>query len=262
MGAATIKKEIVTLRGLWNWAVQRDKLQGRFPSNGVRLPKSAEKPPFQTWDEIERQIARGGLSEAEQADLWDCLFLRLEEIAELLEYVRLSARHPFIYPMFVTAAHTGARRSELTRSQLHDFDKRSVTIRERKRIRGKKSTRRVPLAPMLRRVIGEWLKVHPGGNAMFCQVDVLRSKKTRTFPEPLTPDEANDHFKRTLKCSKWENLRGWHVFRHSFASNCALKGIDQRVIDEWLGHQTVEMTRRYRHLFPDSQQAAIERVFE
>ena len=40
-------------------------------------------------------------------------------------------------------------------------------------------------------------------------------------------------------------------FRHSFASNLAAASVDQRIIDEWMGHQTEEQMRtRYRHLFP------------
>lgn len=80
-------------------------------------------------------------------------------------------------------------------------------------------------------------------------------------PLPLTRDEANDHFKRMVAGTKWDKLRGWHVLRHSFASNCARQGIDQRLIDEWMGHQTEEMRKRYRHLFPDQQQQAIQSVF-
>jgi hypothetical protein len=57
-----------------------------------------EKPPFQAWQEIERKISRGGLTKAEVADLWDCLFLTLPEIEELLEFVRAHAKQPFIYP--------------------------------------------------------------------------------------------------------------------------------------------------------------------
>jgi integrase len=90
---------------------------------------------------------------------------------------------------------------------------------------------------------------------------VPRSKTKRAEHVPITRDEAGDHFKRTLVGSKWEKLRGWHVFRHSFVSNCAAKNIDQRVIDEWTGHQTEDMRRRYRHLFPHQQQTAIRLVF-
>jgi site-specific recombinase XerD len=56
-------------------------------------------------------------------------------------------------------------------------------------------------------------------------------------------------------------LRGWHVLRHSFASNLAAKGVDQRFIDEFLGHQTEAQRRRYRHLFPHQQRQVLCQVF-
>lgn len=58
----TIRKAVNTLRAVWNWAVKGGLLTGRFPNSGVRYPKADEKPPFQTWKEIEQQIARGGLA--------------------------------------------------------------------------------------------------------------------------------------------------------------------------------------------------------
>jgi integrase len=80
-------------------------------------------------------------------------------------------------------------------------------------------------------------------------------------PAPLTQDEAHGHFKRSLAGSKWEVLKGWHVLRHSFISACAGKGTDQRLIDEWTGHSTEEQRKRYRHLWPSTQQRAILKVF-
>jgi integrase len=52
------------------------------------------------------------------------------------------------------------------------------------------------------------------------------------------------------------------VLRHSFASNCAAGGVDQRLIDGWLGHTTEEMRKRYRHLIPSHEQQAIRGLFE
>ncbi len=176
----------------------------------------------------------------------------------------MNADRPFIYPMFVFAAHTGARRSEIIRSSLNDIDflTSTVTIREKKRVRGKLTTRRVPLSPLLADVLRRWIAEHPGGQQTFCQGrDVDRHKIARVSLSPFTPNEAHDHFKRTLAGSKWEKLRGWHVFRHSFCSNAAAAGIDQRIINGWVGHQTEEMVRRYRHLIPDQQQSAIMLVF-
>jgi hypothetical protein len=48
-------------------------LTGRFTHDGLRYPKSDEKQNFMTWAEIKRRLP--GLSEVEQEELWDCLFL-------------------------------------------------------------------------------------------------------------------------------------------------------------------------------------------
>ena len=95
------------------------------------------------------------------------------------------------------------------------------------------------------------LKCHPVGQLTICSESNL----------PLTAQLAAHHFRWAVDGSKWEVLKGWHVLRHSFASNCASKCVDQRLIDEWMGHQTEEMRRRYRHLIPNQQQAAILTVF-
>jgi hypothetical protein len=113
LSPVTLRKEIASFRACWNWGVQSGKLQGAFPNRGLKYPKANEKPPFQTWEEIERQIARGGLTPAEEDELWDCLFLTLPQIDELLAFVKAQTRVPFLYPMFAFAAHTGARRSEM-----------------------------------------------------------------------------------------------------------------------------------------------------
>jgi integrase len=166
--------------------------------------------------------------------------------------------------MFVFAAHTGARRAEILRSKLTDIDLRTnmVTIHERKKSHDKITTRRVPMSALLASVMREWIARHPGGAHTFCHsLRVPRSKTKRTEYVPLTRDEAHNHFKRPLAGSKWEKIRGFHVFRHSFCSNCAAKSVDQRVINGWVGHLSDDMVRRYRHLIPDQQKEAIERVF-
>ncbi len=261
---ATIKKDLITLKTAWNWAIHMGHLRRPFPNRGLRFGKISEKPPFQTVAEIEKRIAKGGLSLAEEADLWDCAFLTLADIEELLGRVQNAASQPFVYPLFVFAAHTGARRSEMLRSEITDLDfaASSVLIHEKKRVRGKLSTRRVPMSPLLRQVMADWLKAHPGGKHTFSQGSgVVCSKTPRRMPQPVTTDEAHDHFKRTLRGSRFQRLRGWHVFRHSFCSNAAASGIDQRLINAWVGHQTEEMVKRYRHLLPDQQQEAICQVF-
>jgi hypothetical protein len=115
---ATIKKELGTLTSLWNrWGANHGLVAGVLSLKNLEYPKKDEKPPFQTWDQIERQIAAGHLSDGEQDELWDALYLSVPQVEELLEYVRTHASlirghkrlFPFVYPMFCFAAYTGAR---------------------------------------------------------------------------------------------------------------------------------------------------------
>jgi integrase len=289
LSTVTLRKEAATLRAVWNWGVAAGKLRGPFPNRGLKFPKTDEKPPFMTWGEIERRLS--GLSEDEREQLWDHLFLTRPEIDELLAHVKGAAVHGWIYPAVCFAAHTGARRSEVIRARLQDLDLEgmAVVIREKKRARGMRTTRRVPLSPFLAGVLREWQTVHAGGPFLFCHAGVVarsrkrnlttghRGEKTRATTQKgrtvavrrrensatagLTKDEAHDHFRRTMADSKWAVLRGWHVLRHSFVSNCAARGVDQRLIDGWVGHTTEEMRKRYRHLIPNIEQQAIRTVF-
>ena len=67
-----------------------------------------------------------------------------------------------------------------------------------------------------------------------------------------------DHrFETALRGTRWAAVRGFHVLRHSFASVLASKGVDQRVINALMGHETDAMAARYRHLFPQTLRSAI-----
>jgi len=180
LSPVTLKKEVASFRAAWNWAVLTGLVKGAFPSKGLVYPKGDEKPPFMTWQEIERKVAAGGLTAAEVATLWECLYLQKEEVTQLLAHVKEHAAHPWIYPLFCTAAHTGARRSELLRIEVADvdFDADTVRIREKKRSRRQRTTRQVSLTPFLKQVLCDWLAVHPGGKFLFCQAgEVGRSRK-------------------------------------------------------------------------------------
>jgi integrase len=163
-----------------------------------------------------------------------------------------------------------------------------VSIRERKRAHGQRTTRRVPLSTSLAATLAGWLDVHPGGHFLFVQAEFVGRSKKRSVTTghvwkdrpgsakarrasvrgrerpgilPLTEDEAAHHLRRALVSSEWEVVRGYHVFRHSFISACASRGVDQRLIDEWVGHQSEEQRRRYRRRYPGVQAEAMKSVF-
>jgi integrase len=252
----TIQKEIGTLSSVWNrWARPLGLVDGPAPTKGLVYAKTRAKPPFQTREQIERQLARGGLSAPEIKDPWGSLFLTLGQVQDLLAHVRARAGRPFVYVAFCLAAYTGARRSEILRSRVHDldFDADTITIREKKRDWTREMTfRTVPISAGLKGVLRSWLQAdHSGGPY------TIRGRGGR----PLTPQMMTKAFRSAVDGSSWQVVQGYHVLRHSFASNCARKGVDQRIIDAWMGHQTEAMRRRYSHLFPEQQQAAIRSVF-
>jgi integrase len=158
----------------------------------------------------------------------------------------------WIYQAFVLAAHGGVRRSEIMRASPQDVDLVGgfITIREKKRVKGRRSTRRVPLSKRLVEVLTVTLAERDG-------VAFLSGPGAKI----MSPQSMHKAFERAVKGGKWKEMRGWHVLRHSFISALASRGVDQRLIDEFVGHQTEDQRRRYRHLYPSTQQEAIQGVF-
>ena len=244
----TIKKELDTFRSAWNWGFRMKWVDMPFPSKGLVYPKTDEKLPFMTWEEIERRVKAGGDAE----ELWECLYLRPEQTAELLLYVKAKKAPHFVYPMILAAAHTGARRSELIRATLQDVDLENsvITINEKKRARGTRTTRRVPISRLLADALADLMKSQDGKMYLF-----------GNGPKQMSAQATHKALWRALKGSKWSVVKGWHTLRHSFISALASKGVDQRIIDDFVGHQTDQQRVRYRHLFPNVTQAAIAGVF-
>ncbi len=247
--SATIRKEIVSLRTAWNWARRQLNLAETFAGVGLDFAKIEEALPFMTWQEAEARIAAG--DDAER--IWDCVYLMTHEITELLDYVKTRLVSPWVYSMFVFAAHTGARRSEIVRVLPSDVDVKAgvVTIREKKRDKQKYTTRRAPMTPLLKEVLAKWMLRREKGKTVFCKDN----------GREIAPEEASTYFRRALRTSKWKVLRGFHVFRHSYISALASRGVDQRIIDDLVGHCTDQQRRRYRHLYPDVKEEAVRSVF-
>jgi integrase len=179
LSPVTIRMEITSFRACWNWAALARLVTGPFPSRGLVYPKTDEKLPFMTMAEVRARLTPG-MSDAERAGLWDCLYLTKDELPALLEYIKARASHPWVYSFICLVAHTGARRSEALRMLVQDVDfaAGTVLVREKKRSRKQRTTRRVPLTPLLAEVLKEWLAAHPGGPALFCHAgEVARSKK-------------------------------------------------------------------------------------
>ncbi len=249
----TIGKEITTFRAMFNWGQNNNLISDlkHFPSQNLNYPADRELPRFECFDDVLEKTAGLDPESADFKELWSCVFLTKPNIEELLDHVQINSTFSFVYPMFTDAAHTGTRRSELLRSQLFDWDEKYWTIREKKRKKSTASMRTVPVSARMAAATTAWINGERSKDQpfLFCHTGGTRSNSKAG--DPISPDEAHSAFTSALKRSKWQHLPGWHVFRHSYCTNSAIEGIDQRHIDSVVGHTTEEMRRRYRHLRPD-----------
>jgi integrase len=257
--ANTAERERITLLQFYKWVVAQGYLVESPAAKLAPIKGGVDRPPFRTLAEINRIINRGGVDSAEILGLWECMYLLPEEIAKLLATVRANAIEDFTFLLHAIPAYTGMRRGEVLRLRWLDvdLDENYITARSRKQSRTRTETvRRIDLHPELRKELVAWREQRPKGQYVICEADTL---------DPVPKHRSNRSFWQPMRGTDWclDKKRQWykvgfHTYRHSFASNLAALGVDQRVIDEWMGHQTEAMRKRYRHLCPKMRRSAIE----
>jgi integrase len=243
----TINKELETFRLMFQLAVK----YRYIPSNSVKEVdkyKKANVPHrFMTKAEIDREIQDRDYTEEEKENLFRFRYLTESEIGGLLELAR--EKLPFLHPILVTCAYTGARRSELLRLTWADVDLKAnkIWLTSLKGSRTEKlSSRDVDMHPTLAAV----LKTHRERAGREKNVFVNGRQGE------ITPQDLTERLWKLVKGTDFEGI-GFHTLRHSFASNLAARGVDQRIIDHFMGHQTKEMRMRYQPLFPERREKAI-----
>ncbi len=191
------------------------------------------------------------------------------DIHILLEY----AKDTPYYALFYTALFTGMRRSELLALRWSDIDlllcQLSVTrtihqLHDGKIIFGQpktgKSRRVVSLSPSTTLILKEHREQQitmrqsleltlTDDDLVFCQYD----------GKPLLPDSITHSWARLAKRVGLQGIR-LHDARHTHASLMLKQGIHPKIVQERLGHASIQITLdTYSHVAPGLQQAAANR---
>jgi len=164
--------------------------------------------------------------------------------------------------LFVTALKTGLRRGELLALRWQDvnLDNRKLVVRQN-RVHGKTETpknhkpRTVPLAESVVEALAELKGMREP--LVFCREaggHLVFSKKSGDY---LSVKSIHRILSETCARAEIRHI-GWHACRHTFASHLVMKGVPLKVVQELLGHATIDMTMRYSHLSPSVKDSAVQ----
>jgi integrase len=211
----------------------------RNVADGVDVPR-ARRNEMQTWDE--------------------------DDIITFLE----AAKDRHYYALFHTALFTGMRRSELLALQWRDIDFHQIHInRSLHQLRdgsyvftqpkSVKSRRTIALSPSSVLTLTEHKERQEGIRAM---LGTLLKNDDLVFstPEgkPLRPNTISRAWTMLAARAGVKVIR-FHDARHSHASLMLKQGVHPKIVQERLGHASIQMTLdTYSHVAPGLQQAAAE----
>lgn len=176
-------------------------------------------------------------------------FLDFDEADRLLAG---AASEPLWHTMILVGLRTGLRQGELLglRWAEVDLDQGSLHVRRAvaRGVVGTPKNGKARVVPLSQEAMRELKRHrHLRGELVFCQED----------GSMLTKGMCKHPLWRACRRAKLRRI-GWHVLRHTFASHLAMRGKPMKVIQELLGHSTLEMTMRYAHLAPVVHRDAVD----
>jgi integrase len=176
----------------------------------------------------------------------DVEYLKLHEDEESRLRAAILKHYPDHMPEFEIALHTGMRPSEqygLDWSRV-DLSRNSVSLPKTKT--GK--ARHVRLNAVAVAAFKVLLKRSlTGGGQVFVNIQGKPLRGYKHWFDPAVEEAGLRDFT-------------WYCLRHTFASRLAMAGVDLLTISELMGHKTIQMTKRYAHLAPAHNQAAVDRL--
>ncbi|MCP4545741.1 MAG: site-specific integrase [bacterium] len=156
--------------------------------------------------------------------------------------------------LVLTALRTGMRRGELLALKWACVDFLHSVIRvEASDWQGKLGptktgrARNIPMTQELRAALEKHRRHSSESEFVFCNSD----------GKPLRFTQIKRPLYAACRAAGLPEVQ-WHVFRHSFASQLVMEGVNLKAVQELLGHRSFNMTLRYSHLAPNVLSEAVE----
>jgi integrase/recombinase XerD len=177
--------------------------------------------------------------------------LSVEEARKILGCIRVPGYRVCLWTIY----SCGLRLQEGTHLEVADIDSGRMVVHVRHGKGGK--DRYVPLPQHTLEMLREYWKTHRNGKWLFPAEGRKHIELTRST-EPLSKSSVQGAFRRALTKSGINKRASVHTLRHSWATALLEGGVNLRLIQEWLGHNSPTTTSVYTHLTARAEQLGAE----
>lgn len=167
--------------------------------------------------------------------------LGIDEVRLILD----AARTPQARAFLTTVYSCGLRLQEALNLEVRDIDSERMTVR----IRGKGSKQRdVPLPRSTYHVLKNYWKTHRNPRLIFPALG-RKHAGGQAATEPMARSSVQQLLRRILKeLPKIKKHATLHTLRHSYATHLIEAGVNLRIVQQYLGHASLETTMIYLHV--------------
>ena len=176
--------------------------------------------------------------------------LSIDEVRELIGAVRKFRYRTY----FSTVYLLGLRRNEGLHLQVPDIDSARMLVHVH---RGKGAKDRfVPLPARTLTLLREYWVTHRNPVWLFPDIG-SDPRQAVSSDRPMSKDGVQHAMQRVVHQLGWRKAVSIHTLRHSYATHLLEAGVNLRLIQQYLGHSSLQTTMVYLHLTTVSQEQAI-----
>lgn len=176
--------------------------------------------------------------------------LSIDEVRELIGAVRKLRYRTY----FSTVYSLGLRRNEGLHLQVRDIDSARMLVHVH---RGKGAKDRfVPLPARTLGLLREYWVTHRNPVWLF-PANGSDQRQAVSSDGPMSKDGVQHAMRRVVHQLGWRKAVSIHTLRHSYATHLLEAGVNLRLIQQYLGHSSLQTTMVYLHLTTVSQEQAV-----
>ena len=196
--------------------------------------------------------------------------MKLQNVKSLPEVITIGQVHqiidavrvPRIAVYFWTVYSLGLRMEEGLNLQVGDIDSQRMMVHVH---RGKGAKDRyVPLPTSTLKLLRRHWATHRNPTLLF-PADGRNHRGASTATRPMPPSTVQKPMKQIVDELRFGKKISVHTLRHSYATHLLEAGVSLRVIQQYLGHSSLQTTMIYLHLTEVAAadaRRAIERIFQ